>query len=71
MQGLEDIAALPVVTPRLHEVGYSREGLEKVTSGNFLKLMRAAQAALERQACRSDAASAIPDRLRSAVRCST
>jgi membrane dipeptidase len=41
--GLEDITALPVVTQRLLEAGYSREDIEKMTSGNVLRILRAAQ----------------------------
>lgn len=48
IEGLEDITALPVVTHRLLEAGYGREDIEKMTSGNVLRLMRAAEAARER-----------------------
>jgi membrane dipeptidase len=41
--GMEDITALPVVTQRLLEAGYSREDIEKMTSGNVLRILRAAQ----------------------------
>lgn len=47
IQGLEDITALPVVTQRLLQAGYSRRDIEKMTSGNVLRLMRAAEAARE------------------------
>lgn len=47
IQGLEDITALPAVTLRLLEAGYSRKEIEKMTSGNVLRLMRAAEAARE------------------------
>ncbi|MBU1755612.1 MAG: dipeptidase [Alphaproteobacteria bacterium] len=48
IEGLEDITALPVVTQRLLEAGYSRADIQKMTSGNVLRLMRAAEAARER-----------------------
>jgi membrane dipeptidase len=48
IEGLEDITALPVVTQRLLEAGYGRDDIEKMTSGNVLRLMRAAEAARER-----------------------
>ena len=41
--GLEDITSLPVVTQRLLEAGYSRADIEKMTSGNVLRILRAAQ----------------------------
>ena len=40
--GLEDISALPVVTARLLEAGYSPDDIGKMTSGNVLRLLRAA-----------------------------
>lgn len=48
IEGLEDITALPVVTQRLLEAGYGRGDIEKMTSGNVLRLMRAAETARER-----------------------
>lgn len=45
IQGLEDITGLPIVTQRLLEAGYSSTDIEKMTSGNVLRLMRAAEAA--------------------------
>ncbi|NTZ43270.1 membrane dipeptidase [Altererythrobacter sp. SALINAS58] len=44
IQGLEDITALPVVTQRLLEAGYSPADIEKMASGNVLRIMRAAEA---------------------------
>ena len=49
IEGLEDITGLPVVTQRLLEAGYSPQDIEKMTSGNVLRLMRAAEAAREQQ----------------------
>ncbi|MXO60362.1 membrane dipeptidase [Altererythrobacter salegens] len=43
--GMEDITALPKVTERLLEAGYSREDIGKMTGGNVLRIMRAAAAA--------------------------
>ena len=45
--GLEDITALPVVTQRLLEAGYSGADVEKMTSGNVLRILRAAQDAAD------------------------
>ena len=39
-----EISSLPVVTGRLLEAGYSREDVGKMTGGNVLRIMRAAQA---------------------------
>lgn len=46
--GLEDITGLPVVTARLRQAGYSRADIEKMTSGNVLRILREAQAAAAR-----------------------
>jgi membrane dipeptidase len=43
--GLEDISALPAVTARLRQAGYSRAAIEKMTSGNVLRILREAEAA--------------------------
>jgi membrane dipeptidase len=43
--GLQDITDLPVITARLLAAGYSRTDIEKMTSGNVLRIMRAAEAA--------------------------
>ena len=48
IQGMMDITALPVVTGRLLEAGYSLQDIEKMTSGNVLRLMHAAEAARDR-----------------------
>ena len=44
IEGLMEISSLPVVTGRLLEAGYSREDIGKMTGGNVLRIMRAAQA---------------------------
>ena len=41
---LEDIAALPKITARLHAAGYSDADIEKIWSGNVLRVLRAAEA---------------------------
>ena len=46
--GLMDITGLPTVTRRLLEAGYSPADIEKMTSGNVLRITRAAEAAAER-----------------------
>jgi membrane dipeptidase len=43
IQGLEDITGLPEVTRRLLAAGYSREDVGKMTSGNVLRILRAAR----------------------------
>ncbi len=40
--GFEDIAALPKVTARLRQAGYSAKDIEKMWSGNVLRLVRIA-----------------------------
>ncbi|GAB5349908.1 dipeptidase [Alteriqipengyuania sp. 357] len=47
IEGLMEISSLPVVTGRLLEAGYSREDIGKMTGGNVLRLMRAAQVAAQ------------------------
>ena len=42
--GLEDVTALPRITARLKAAGYSDSDLEKMWSGNVLRILRAAQA---------------------------
>lgn len=42
--GFEDVSALPRVTARLREAGYSREDIGKIMSGNLLRVMRQAEA---------------------------
>jgi len=46
--GMEDITALPVVTQRLLSAGYSHDDIDKMTGGNVLRILRAAEAARER-----------------------
>lgn len=48
VDGFEDITALPKITERLIAAGYSEADLEKIWSGNVLRLMRAAEAAKTR-----------------------
>lgn len=48
LRGLEDIAALPEITQRLRRAGYSEVDLQKLWSGNVLRVLRAAEAAAER-----------------------
>lgn len=45
IKGLEDISALPHVTERLKAAGYSDADLQKMWSGNILRILRAAEAA--------------------------
>lgn len=45
LEGLEDITALPKVSERLKAAGYSDADLEKMWSGNILRILRAAEAA--------------------------
>lgn len=44
LAGIEDISALPKVTERLSQAGYSEADLAKMWSGNVLRIMAAAQA---------------------------
>ena len=46
--GLEDITGLPEVTRRLLAAGYSREDIGKMTGGNVLRILRAAETAARR-----------------------
>ena len=43
VNGMEDITALPKITARLREAGYSDQDIEKIWSGNVLRLMRQAE----------------------------
>jgi membrane dipeptidase len=45
--GMDDITALPKVTGRLLKAGYSPADIEKMTSGNVLRIVRQAQAAAQ------------------------
>ena len=45
VEGLMEISALPSITESLLAAGYSAEDIEKMTSGNVLRIMRAAEAA--------------------------
>jgi membrane dipeptidase len=46
--GMDDITVLPKITGRLLAAGYSRTDIEKMTSGNVLRILGAAQAAAQR-----------------------
>ena len=48
IEGLEDITGLPRVTERLLAAGYSAEDIGKMTGGNLLRILRAAEAAAGR-----------------------
>lgn len=48
VNGMEDIASLPRVTARLRQEGLSASDIEKIMSGNLLRVMRRAQAAAAR-----------------------
>ena len=48
--GLEDATKYPRVTERLLKEGYSQQDLQKIWSGNVLRVMRAAEAAAQRPA---------------------
>ena len=48
IQGMADITALPTVTARLLKAGYSRDDINKMTSGNVLRILGEAQAAAGR-----------------------
>ncbi|MGE5722542.1 MAG: dipeptidase, partial [Sphingomonadales bacterium] len=41
--GMEDISGLPRITARLHQAGYSDSDIEKIWSGNVLRLLRQAE----------------------------
>jgi membrane dipeptidase len=43
VNGMEDITALPKITARLRQAGYSDQDIEKIWSGNVLRLMRQAE----------------------------
>ncbi|MEM8636253.1 MAG: dipeptidase [Pseudomonadota bacterium] len=45
VRGMEDIASLPKVTDVLLDAGYSAEDIEKIWSGNMLRLLKAAEEA--------------------------
>jgi membrane dipeptidase len=40
---MEDVTALPKVTARLLKAGYSQADIEKIWSGNVLRLLRRAE----------------------------
>ena len=41
--GMEDIAAIPQITARLREAGYSDSDIEKIWSGNILRVLKQAE----------------------------
>ena len=43
LAGMEDVASLPKITARLRQAGYSDEDIEKIWSGNVLRLLEAAE----------------------------
>lgn len=43
LQGMEDVAALPRITARLRREGFSDTDIEKIWSGNVLRLLREAE----------------------------
>jgi membrane dipeptidase len=43
VQGMEDVASLPKITARLRKEGYSDVDIEKIWSGNLLRLLRQAE----------------------------
>ena len=43
VNGMEDITALPKITARLRQAGYSDVDIEKIWSGNVLRLLRQAE----------------------------
>ena len=49
LQGLEDVSALPKITARLRREGYSAADIEKIWSGNVLRLLRQAEAFAQRR----------------------
>ena len=43
LQGMTDISGLPIITARLRKAGYSDRDIEKIWSGNTLRLLRQAE----------------------------
>jgi membrane dipeptidase len=43
LQGMMDIQGLPTITARLRQAGYSHQDIEKIWSGNTLRLLREAE----------------------------
>jgi membrane dipeptidase len=43
VQGMEDVASLPKITARLRKEGFSDSDIEKIWSGNMLRLLRQAE----------------------------
>jgi membrane dipeptidase len=42
-QGIDSVADLPKITEALYQRGYSREDIQKILGGNFLRVMRAVE----------------------------
>ena len=51
-QGLEDVSKFPNLTRALLEKGYTAEDIQKIYSGNLLRLMRAVEAAASKMTAR-------------------
>jgi membrane dipeptidase len=47
--GMEDVSALPKITERLLQAGYTEKDLQKIWGGNVLRLLRAAEAEAKRE----------------------
>jgi len=43
VRGMEDVTAVPRITERLLEAGYTQADLQKIWSGNLLRLLEQAQ----------------------------
>jgi len=50
LQGLEDVSTLPKITARLRKEGFSDADIEKIWSGNVLRLLSLAQAEASKHA---------------------
>jgi membrane dipeptidase len=46
---MEDVSALPKITERLLQAGYTEKDLQKIWGGNVLRLLRAAEAEAKRE----------------------
>lgn len=47
VEGMEDVSALPLVTERLLQAGYTEQDVRNIWGGNLLRVMRAAQRVAE------------------------
>ena len=50
VEGMEDVSFLPKVTERLLAEGYSEQDIQKIWSGNMLRMLEQAEAAKEASA---------------------